>query len=94
MYVIRPYKCKCFFILKGDNMEDNKKGITINFAEKYAHLICKDIPKLQLRSYPYGLLLPDKYRKKFIHAEDGFAYKFCMSEEQQEIVRKTRKKTL
>ena len=55
-------------------MENNNKGITINFTEKYAHLICKDIPKLQLRSYPYGPSLPDKYRKKFIHTEEGFAY--------------------
>ena len=75
-------------------MENNNKGITINFTEKYAHLICKDIPKLQLRSYSYGPSLPDKYRKKFIHTEEGFAYKFCMSEEEQEEVRKVKKKTL
>ena len=75
-------------------MENNKKGITINFAEKYAHLICTDISKKQLQSYPYGSSLPDKYRKKFIHTEEGFAYKFCMSEEEQEKARKTRKKTL
>lgn len=75
-------------------MENNKKGITINFAEKYAHLINKDIPKKQLQSYPYSPLLPDKYKKKFIHTEEGFAYKFCMSEEQRQEVRKTRKKIL
>lgn len=73
---------------------DNNKGITIDFAEKYAHLICDDIPKLQLKSYPYNNTIPKKYRKKFIHTEEGFAYQFCMSEEQQEEVRKVRRKTL
>ena len=85
---------KCFFVLEGGTVENNNKGITINFAEKYAHLICTDIQKKQLHSYPYGPVLPYKYRKKFIHTEDEFAYKFCMSEEEQEIVRKTRKKIL
>ena len=75
-------------------MENNNKGITINFAEKYAHLICDDLPRLQLKSYPYNTPLPEEYRKTFIHTEEGFAYKFCMSEEQQKEVRKTRKKTL
>ena len=73
---------------------ENNKGITINFAEKYAHLICRDIPKLQLQSYPYRTPIPEEYRKPFIHTEEGFAYKFCMSEEEQEKIRKTRKKTL
>jgi len=73
---------------------ENNKGITIDFAEEYAHLICEDIPKLQLKSYPYGSSLSDKYRKEFIHTEEGFAYKFCMSEGKQEEVRRTRKRTL
>jgi hypothetical protein len=73
---------------------ENNKGITINFAEKYAHLICKDIPPLQLKSYPYRIQLPKEYRKTFIHTEEGFAYKFCMSEEEQKEVRNARKKTL
>jgi len=72
----------------------NNKGITIDFAKKYAHLICKDIPKLQLQSYPYRIQLPKEYRKTFIHTEESFAYKFCMSEEEQQEVRIVRKKTL
>ena len=74
---------------------DNNKGITIDFAKKYAHLICDDIPRLQLKSYPYRTPIPQRYIiKKFIHTEDSFAYEFCMSEEEQKEVRKTRKKTL
>lgn len=73
---------------------ENNKGITIDFAEKYQHLICKAIPKLQLKSYPYSTPIPEEYRKTFIHTEESFAYLFCMSEEEQEEVRKTRKKTL
>ena len=75
-------------------MQNNKKGITINFAEKYAHLICDDIPRLELKSYPYNTALPEEHRKIFVHTEESFAYKFCMSEQQQEEARKSRKKTL
>ena len=52
-------------------------AITIDFSKKYEHLICNDIPKLQLHSYPYQNPTPQKYRKKFIHTEDGFVKKFC-----------------
>lgn len=72
----------------------NNKGITINFAEKYAHLICEDIPKVKLPLPRRSVQIPEKYRKTFIHTEEGFAYLFCMSEEEQKEVRKTRKKTL
>ena len=41
------------------------------------HLIYKDIPKLQLQSYPNQPQIPEKYRKQFIHPEDGFVKKFC-----------------
>ncbi len=52
-------------------------AITIDFAQKYAHLICPDIPKVQLRSYPYQITVPEKYRKQFVHTEEGFVKKFC-----------------
>lgn len=51
-------------------------AITIDFSKKNAHLICPDIPKVQLRSYP-SIDIPEKYRKKFIHPEDGFVKMFC-----------------
>ena len=73
---------------------DNNKGITIDFAEKYKNLICDDIPKFQLKSYPHSTPAPKKYIKKFVHTEESFAYKYCMSEEEQAKVRKARKKTL
>lgn len=72
---------------------DNNKGITIDFAEKYAHLICDDIPKIPLKSYPYGVQIPRNYIKKFVHTEEGFAYKYCMSKEEQKR-EESRKKTL
>jgi len=53
-------------------------AITIDFSKKYAHLICSDIPKIQLGSYPYySTPIPEKYRKKFIHPENGFVKLFC-----------------
>lgn len=52
-------------------------AITIDFSEKYAHLICSDIPKLQLGSYPYSTPIPEEYRKKFIHTENSFVKLFC-----------------
>ena len=52
-------------------------AITIDFAKKYAHLICSDIPKMTLGSYPYSAPIPEKYRKKFIHPENGFVKLFC-----------------
>jgi len=61
-------------------------AITIDFSKKYAHLICPDIPKIQLRSYPYNVPIPENYRKKFIHPEDGFVKLFC--EEYDESDRK------
>lgn len=52
-------------------------AITVDFLEKYKHLICEDIPKLQLQSYPHNSVVPEQYRKKFIHSEDSFVKKFC-----------------
>lgn len=52
-------------------------AITIDFSQKYAHLICTDIPKRQPPSYPYTAEIPEKYRKKFIHPENGFVKLFC-----------------
>ena len=59
-------------------------AITIDFAKEYAHLICPDIPKVQLRSYPYQITVPEKYRKQFVHPEDGFVKKFCESYDERE----------
>lgn len=52
-------------------------AITIDFAQKYSHLICHDISKQRLRSYPNQPQIPEKYRKKFIHPENGFVKMFC-----------------
>ena len=52
-------------------------AITIDFSKEFADLICTDIPKLQLGSYPYSTPIPEKYRKKFIHPENGFVKLFC-----------------
>ena len=52
-------------------------AITIDFSKKYAHLICRDIPKKRFQSYPYGPQIPEKYRQKFIHPENGFVKLFC-----------------
>ena len=52
-------------------------SITINFAEKYKDLICEDIPKIQCESYPHQNPIPEKYRKKFVHPENGFVKLFC-----------------
>jgi len=52
-------------------------AITIDFSKKYAHLICPDIPKLRLKSYPDSTTIPKKYHKKFIHPENGFVKLFC-----------------
>lgn len=52
-------------------------AITIDFSKKYAHLICPDIPKIQLRSYPEQAPIPEKYRKKLTHPENGFVKLFC-----------------
>ena len=49
-----------------------------DFSKKYACLICTDIPKRQLHADPpYVTSIPEKYRKKFIHPEDGFVKLYC-----------------
>lgn len=52
-------------------------AITIDFSKKYSHLICHDIPKFRLRSYPDSTQIPEEYRKQFIHPENGFVKLFC-----------------
>lgn len=52
-------------------------AITIDFAKKYADLICEDIPKIQCESYPHRNQLPEKYHKEFVHSESGFVKLFC-----------------
>lgn len=52
-------------------------AITIDFAERYKHLICKNIPKVQLQSYPHKMQIPEEYKKKFVHTEDSFVKKYC-----------------
>ena len=52
-------------------------AITIDFSKEFADLICTDIPKTQMESYPNGPQIPEKYRKKFIHPENGFVKLFC-----------------
>ena len=52
-------------------------SITIDFSKEFADLICSDIPKSQTSSYPNGTDIPEKYRRKFIHTENGFVKLFC-----------------
>ena len=52
-------------------------AITIDFAKEFADLIREDIPKTQLQSYPNQPQIPEKYRKQFIHPENGFVKMFC-----------------
>ena len=52
-------------------------AITIKFSKEFADLICKDIPKTQMESYPSSHPIPEKYRKQFIHPENGFVKLFC-----------------
>ena len=52
-------------------------AITIDFTKEFADLIHEDIPKIQLQSYPNQLQIPEKYRKQFIHPENGFVKMFC-----------------
>ena len=52
-------------------------AITIDFSKKYANLVCREIPKNQMESYPNGPQIPEKYRKQFIHPENGFVKLFC-----------------
>lgn len=49
----------------------------IDFTKEYADLICEDIPKIRLESYPHRNPVPENYRKKFIHPENGFVKKYC-----------------
>ena len=58
-------------------------AITIDFAKEFADLICTDIPKTQTEPFPNNNPVPEKYRKKFIHPENGFVKLFC--EEYDEI---------
>ena len=60
-------------------------AITIGFAKEYEHLICKDIPKLQLQSYPNQPQIPEKYRKQFVHPENGFVKMFCEDYDNESI---------
>ena len=57
--------------------------IDIDFSLKYANLINKDLPRIQLKSEDDSDIpmissnIPDKYRRQFIHPEDGFVKKYC-----------------
>lgn len=67
------------------------------FLVKFADLLDADSPKVWLHSeYDSDIpdvipLVPEEYRQKFIHTEDSFAYKYCMSREQQKQVKQKRK---
>lgn len=67
------------------------------FLVKFTDLLDADMPRVCLRSefdsdIPDVIpLVPEKYRKKFIHTEDSFAYKYCMSREEQKQVKQKRK---
>ena len=65
--------------------EDNNKKIS--FIEEFADLIREDVPKIQL-----PVEFPDKYRRPFIHTENGFVKKYCLYEEEETKLRRIRKK--
>ena len=58
-------------------------AITIDFKNKYANLIVDGIPRIQLKSEDDSDIpmisgnIPDKYRKAFIHPENGFVNLYC-----------------
>ena len=52
-------------------------AITIDFSKEFADLICTDIPTTQAGEYPNNSPVPEKYRKNFIHPENGFVKQFC-----------------
>lgn len=58
-------------------------AIDIDFSSKYAHLINKDLPRVQLKSEDDSDIpmisgnIPDRYRRYFIHPGDGFVKKYC-----------------
>ena len=52
-------------------------AITIDFSKEFADLICTDIHRTQIEAYPYSPTIPEKYRKRFIHPENGFVRLFC-----------------
>lgn len=64
---------------------------------KYADLLDADIPRVCLGSLfdsdipEIESTVPEKYRKSFIHTEESFAYKFCMSREQQKQIKQKKK---
>ena len=67
------------------------------FLVKFADLLDADMPRVWLRSEfdsdipEIATTVPEEYRKKFIHTEDSFVYKYCMSREQQKQVKQKRK---
>ena len=52
-------------------------AITIDFAEKYAHLKSECIPVRQAQGYPDEVQLPEGYGKPWVNSPDGFANLFC-----------------
>lgn len=60
-------------------------AITIDFSRKYANLRCEDLTIKQLSSqceYCSDIPMireniPDKYRRPFIHPENGFVNLYC-----------------
>ncbi len=57
-------------------------AITVNFKEKYKHLINNDIPKHQVRfgagsENGVKATLPAEYSRKFVSPPDGFVALYC-----------------
>ena len=59
-------------------------AITVDFSKEFADLICTDIPKTRIEAHPDNPEIPEKYRKKFIHSENGFAKMFCEEYDESE----------
>lgn len=69
-------------------------GILVKFAD----LLDADRTRVSLRSQfddsdipNIASTVPEEYKKKFIHTEESFAYKYCMSREEQEQVKQKKK---
>lgn len=61
-------------------------ALKVNFSQKYSNLIFNDLQKYKLTSvedrggYLTGEnrpVIPEKYRKQFIHPTDGFVAQYC-----------------
>ena len=76
-------------------------AISINFSEKYAHLINDDIPEVTMHTLDDGNdipmftgNIPDRYRKPFVHTEDSFVAKYCQDYGNNNALKRVRSRNI